>query len=228
MNKTLVLFLATTLAWSNGATAEEPPVSRKQADAEWSQDGLQKTKVKGLDLVYVRPGASLAGYQRIRLEPVTVAFQRNFGKHGSYADRRRIDARDMQRIRDRLTAELQAVVTEDLARAGYALADAPGDDVLSVQLSVVNLYVNAPDLDTPGRVDVYTTSTGEMTLVAELADSNSGETLVRVYDRRADADSMQLELTTRVDNASEARRAAHAWAKALIRALDEAKKVGAD
>ena len=36
-----------------------------------SYDGLQKIKVKGIDLAYSRPGASLAGYNKLIIDPVT-------------------------------------------------------------------------------------------------------------------------------------------------------------
>ena len=34
----------------------------------------------GLDLVYARDGASLAGYKRVLLRPVSVAFRRDWGR----------------------------------------------------------------------------------------------------------------------------------------------------
>jgi len=48
--------------------------SSKDLDARMSADGLQKSKVKNIDLAYVRPGATLAAYRRVKLEPVEVSF----------------------------------------------------------------------------------------------------------------------------------------------------------
>jgi len=48
--------------------------SSKDLDARMSSDGLQKTKVKNIDLAYARPGATLAPYKRVKLDPVEVAF----------------------------------------------------------------------------------------------------------------------------------------------------------
>ena len=39
-----------------------------------ARDGLQKTSVRNIDLVYARPGATLAAYKRVKLDPVEVAF----------------------------------------------------------------------------------------------------------------------------------------------------------
>jgi hypothetical protein len=38
------------------------------------RDGLQRVDVKGIDLAYARPGASLAAYKRVRIDPVDVEF----------------------------------------------------------------------------------------------------------------------------------------------------------
>lgn len=222
MNAIFALFLAITVAGSAGSL----PTSKRQAATEWNQDGLQKTKVKGFELAYVRPGATLAGYRRVQLAPVSVAFRRGFGERTGFDSTREVDAEDMQRMRERLSALMQEVVAEELAQAGYTLADAPGPDVLAVRMSVVNLYLNAPDVDMPGLVDVYTTSVGEMTLVAELEDSGSGETLMRLYDRREGHYSQRPERTTRADNAHEARLTVRGWAKALVRSLGPAETAG--
>ena len=49
-----------------------------------SYDGLQKTEIKGIELAYVRPGATLAGYHSIELAPVFVAFSKNWNPHGAW------------------------------------------------------------------------------------------------------------------------------------------------
>jgi hypothetical protein len=41
-------------------------------------DGLEKISVEGIDLAYARPGATLAAYNRVRIEPVEVTFSRNW------------------------------------------------------------------------------------------------------------------------------------------------------
>mgnify|MGYP001125749103 CR=1 FL=1 len=51
---------------------------KNDVDQAMSQGGLQKTSVKGLDLAYVRPGASLAAYKRVKLDPVDVQFDRSW------------------------------------------------------------------------------------------------------------------------------------------------------
>ena len=56
------------------------PKSRRDAESVWNAEGLAKVKVKGLDVVFARPGATLAGYTKYLLRPISVAFQRDWEK----------------------------------------------------------------------------------------------------------------------------------------------------
>jgi hypothetical protein len=212
------------------ATAQTTPAAApaaSQAAAAVDQDGLQRTEVRGLDLAFILPGATLEGFNKVQLAPVQVAFRRNWERQNRTGSRQRVSARDMERIRDRLSTLVESEVREELARGGYALVEDAGDDVLAVRMDIVNLDITAPDLASAGRVRVYTTSVGEMTLVAELRDSSSGELLMRVFDRRVGRTSPQPRFTTRADNVMEARNAARAWARALREGLDAARTVTA-
>jgi hypothetical protein len=77
--------------------------------------------------------------------------------------------------------------------------------VLRVKASIVNLYLNAPDAGNMGRSRTIVRSAGEMTLLAELYDSASGQLLARVADRREANDSGRMQLANNVVNEGEAR-----------------------
>jgi hypothetical protein len=66
-----------------------------------------------------------------------------------------------------------------------------------------------------------------MTLVLELRDSVTGETLARIVDTRAGRTSGMLTITNRVTNTADAQRAMRTWARALRDALDSLYKPGA-
>jgi len=202
------------------------PKSRRDAESMWNAEGLSKLNVKGLDVVYARPGATLGGYDKFMLRPITVAFQRDWEKRSAPGTRTPIKTQDAQRIKDRLSALVREEVTKQLNEGGYMLVDAPGDNVLEVALSIVNLDVNAPDIKTAGRVETYALSAGEMTLVADLRDSASGDIIMRVFDRTQAREYFHPQRITSVDNAAEARTAASAWAKALRKELDLARSAG--
>jgi hypothetical protein len=219
------LFATLLLACTVGlpASADDTPKNRREAEAEWSADGLQKTKVKGLDLVYARPGASLEGYKRVLLPPISVTFRKEW--HNPPGSPYKMSAADAERIKGRMAALVREALQKELGKGGYELVDAAGDDVLELRMSVIDLHAAAPDVTTPGRVDVFAFSAGEMTLVAELRDSVSGDTIMRIYDRAQAMETSQLQRITVVQNVQEAGILAGHWARAIRRELDLARGV---
>jgi len=231
MKRMLVAFLISggLLAGTGSAIAAsqaDAPTTRKEAAAEWSEDGLQRIKASGLDLVYVRPGATLAGYTKVQVSPVSVAFQRNWQRSMQTRAGERIRPEDLQEIRDRLAAIVHEEIASELTKGGYQVVDDAGEDVLGINLRVVELYINAPDLPSTGRVRSYTMSFGGMTMIADLSDSATGSSVMRILDHSEGRDYGVLRWTTQVDNTMEARNIANAWARALRRQLDLAKGIG--
>lgn len=206
---------------------KEIPKSRREAASAWSEAGLEKIKVKGLDVVYARPGATLAGYTKVKLAPISVAFQRNWEKQAAPGSRMPISAKDSQRIRERLSALVREEFVRELGEGGYTLTDTAGEDVLDLNMSIIELRIAAPDIKTAGRVDTYAVSAGEMTLVADLRDSVTGDIAMRIFDRGEAHENFRAQRITSIENEAEARHLASGWAKAMRRELDLAKGVGA-
>jgi hypothetical protein len=204
-------------------TAPAAPTSTRQADAAWFSEGLEQIQVEGLDRVYVRPGASLGAYNSVLLQPISVAFRRTTGRPTAGGTRNRMRDQDIQRIKEGLSTLVEEQVRTELTAGGYTFSDEPGDDVLNVHLAIVNLNITAPELTTTSRVRTYATTAGEMTLVAELRDSVTGELLARIMDRGAARDFAQMRMITRSDNVAEARTIANAWARALRNGLDKSR-----
>jgi hypothetical protein len=191
-----------------------------EARTLFSYDGLEEVKSKDLDMLFVQPGATLGPYKKVWLDPVEVAFHRSWNP-----DRRRVNAKERERIRGEIADKFQAIFTEELQqKGGYDVVSAAGPDVLRVSAAVINLYITAPDTMDAGRSQTYITSPGEMTLVAELRDSESGAILARVADRRVGRNTGMLYWATRVSNATEARRIMRIWADVLRRGLDSARQ----
>jgi hypothetical protein len=139
----------------------------------------------------------------------------------------RVRPGDLQRIRERLAGIVREEVVRELEKGGYQVVDAAGEDVLAINLRVAELYINAPDLPTAGIVRNYTMSFGGMTMIAELNDSATGSTVMRILDHSQGRDYGVLRWTTQVENTREARNIANAWARALRRQLDLARGIGA-
>jgi hypothetical protein len=201
--------------------AEAAPLTRKGAAAQWTEDGLQSVKISGLDVVYVRPGASLAGYDKFRLPPISVAFRKNWDR--SSGIRNRVRAEDTQRIKDRLATLARAELVKELGAGGYTLSEQGGDKVLELDIRIIDLDVTAPDIPTAGRQTIYAVSAGQMTLVAELRDSVSGETIMRIYDHDEGDNSSRLRQINNIENQIQARQVVGGWARALRKQLDLAR-----
>lgn len=218
----LLLALAAAMPVHASDTA---PSSRRAAIEQWGEEGLQRVQVKGIDAAFVRPGASLAGYDKVMLAPLQVSFRRDWGQPSSSSLNSRVSPRDTQRIREELAAIVQEEVARELAAGGYKIVTEPGEDVLEVRAEVTNLYIQAPERTTTDMTRVYALSAGEMSLVADLRDSLSGETALRAYDHAEAAETINMHWITQSENRSEARAAAKAWARSLRQVLDQARTV---
>ena len=161
------------------ASAAAQSASQKQdIAAALSVDGLQPITVKGIDMAFARPDASLAAYTKVMLEPIGVSFHKSW-KPTVPGSRSRLSTEQQEKIRNGVAKIVYDTFVEELQENGYDLVKSPGPDMLEVQAAIINLYVTAPDVMTAGRVRTYTVSAGEMTLVAALADSETGEVIAR-------------------------------------------------
>ena len=191
----------------------------KQPLPETTEDGLQKVAVKGIDVAYVRPGSSLAPYKRLMLDPVEVAFSKDWDpeKTGS---RMKLTEEEREKIRSDLAKLFTRTFKEELEKGGYPIVDKAAPDVLRVTAGLIDVYINAPDVMTPGRTRTYVVNAGRMTLEAEFRDSETGAALARVADQREARDDMFLQMSSGVENSAEARAMIANWARILRSRLD--------
>ena len=214
-------FIASTFLLTSAIAADKAAI-----DEAMSHDGLAKITVKGIDLAYALPGATLADYSKVMLDPIEVSFSKNWDpkKTGSNI---KLSAEERENIRTGVAKIVQEEFVKELeTKSTYKVVKEAAPDVLRVRANVVNLYVNAPDTMTAGRSRTYTVSAGEATLVAELIDSESGIVMARAIDRREARSSGTMQLTNSVVNSSEARQISATWARILRTALDNAHGIG--
>ena len=216
----VALLLGATLL-STGVVVASPSTDLDEA---LSYDGLKKVAIKDVDLAYVLPGATLAGYHRVMLDPVYVAFQKDWNPTTpgsvfkiSVSDREKIKKQSAKLVYDAFVKELQS-------KDGYPIVTEAAPDVLRVKISIINLYITAPDLLTPGRSVTFTSSSGHATVLAELFDSETGAALARVIDTQVARDDGLMRMSSGVSNAADGRAAATRWAKVLRRGLDRARE----
>jgi hypothetical protein len=189
---------------------------------EW--DGLERVKSKRVQYLYVRPGASLAGYKRVKLDAAAVSFDKNWDPSRDTRElSRRLSKSDMDAIRADLSAEFGRIFAEELGRGGYALTNDDAEDVLRVVPAIADLYIAAPGALIAGRGQTIVAETGNMTLVAELRDAVTGQVLARVVDKQEVAAAGGFEVASRVSNSAAAGQVIARWAGVLRKGLDEAR-----
>ena len=197
--------------------------SQAEFDKAMAYDGLQPVQVKGLSLAYKRPDATLAGYKRVRIDPVEVRFDKNW-KPTEPGSRLPLSASVREDIRTGLAKLVRDQFVKALAAQGrYPVVEESGPDVLRLRPFVVNLYVNAPDAGGSAAPSYsFQMSAGEMTLFMELFDSESGQILARVVDREQARSPGVGTMAGSVSNVAAAEDIAAAWARILVTALDRA------
>ncbi|MBK7977601.1 MAG: DUF3313 family protein [Deltaproteobacteria bacterium] len=199
------------LAVAGCATSQPPP----------SWDGLELRPAKGIDAVYLKPGADFARYRTVLIEPVQVAFKDTWNPNqGERGASRNLSISDVQQLRENMASAFRKTFADELARGGYTTTDRPDDDTLRVTAALANVYIAAPARDSFGPSRTYTVESGEMTLVLELRDSVSGELLGRVVDRKTGIETGRLQMTTSTTNRADFDRAVSSWARRLRAGLD--------
>lgn len=195
------------------------------AAAQLTDDGLETIKVRDIDKAYKRPGASLASYDRILIKPVSVAFSKRWDPRdygGTSSSGLRTD--DVTKIRTDLAKLAEESFRRALTRGGYKIVTEPGAGVLEVQADIVDLYLNAPDVNPLPMERRYAMSVGDMRINAQLRDAVTGTLLYRVSDFKRGPESNHLEWANNNWNQVELERMLTGWANQLKKALDSARE----
>ena len=219
MNSKILIACVLIIAGCGSTT----PTIQTGPDAQVSYDGLHLVNDSNLQQVWVDPDINFARYNKIM--PGGSAFQFRAVKKTptSTSQRRNLDGEYWidDASRKQLVDEVNAVFDEELAKSErFAITDTPGPDVLLLTGTLLDVVSLVPP-ERSGRSEVYLSRVAEATLVLELADSMSGETLVRAVERRAAERVGQMAM--RANSASswgEVKRLARRWAMKLREGLD--------
>lgn len=207
-----------------GACATEPTV-QQGPNAEMTFDGLVKVDNSVMSAAWVKPDLDLSGYTKIipvsaGIEYRAVKSVSRVGNRSSSANEFPLDEKQKQKIQEAVSE----VFREELAKSKYfTLTSTPAPDTLIIFGQILDLVSNVPPAPM-GRGDIYLTKIGEATLVLEIKDSQSGETLARAIDRSAIEPSVATRSNV-VTNTSELRRQARKWASNLVRSLDKVRDI---
>jgi hypothetical protein len=206
-----VMAVACLALVSGAAVAEKPP-------QEW--DGLSRVKLKGMDSAYVRPGADFTIYKKVIIDPIEVAYAKDWDKKTSTTNRK-IEPEKLEDIKVKLGQLAQETFAEVFSKdGGMQVVTTPGPDVLRFSSAIVDLWPRAVDTQEPGRTYTFTTSAGSAVLFAELRDSETNQLIGRVVDGREARNSGTMRWTNSVENTAEARTMVSDWARILRKRYD--------
>jgi hypothetical protein len=195
-------------------------------EARATADGLYPVKKPRFERAWLDPGADFSHYTAVMLEPVTIAYERTPRKgpyHGLSSANFALSDSQLQELQRSFHDEFAQRIAKTDAFVSTA---SPGPAVLRIDAAIIDLVVKAPTEPMNARDRVYTTSTGEMTLVLEVRDSLSGRVLARAEDRRevraaGAGGAGDFYFSNAATNAGAVRGEFRRWAEILGQRLDQ-------
>lgn len=182
-------------------------------------DGLHRVKWEPFRLSFVKPGADLARYDQILLDGVTVSYERTPTDQPTLSPNYALPPDGMAFLKKTFHDEF---VRELSKSADFTIASAPGPRVLRIQAQLVDLVMTtAPVGSVPADEMEFAQNYGAVTLLLDGRDSESGEPLVRVGERREIQLSQTFAQDDAVGKAAAWREQTRQWASELRRELDQ-------
>lgn len=204
------------------------PVLQSGPEAEITGDGLIRVDNSSLSKAFVRPGMNLQNYSAIKLVYVGINYRNvksspNERFPGSGRNEYPLTETQQKKI-ETLVAE---IFHEELAKSKYfTLTDKSGSQVLLIKGGLVDVVSFVPP-QRAARDTVFLAELGQATLVLEVEDSMSGESLARATDRRRVEPNLTIMRESNpVTNQQEVKRYIRRWAKQLVLGLDELHQNG--
>jgi len=198
-----------------------PPTIQQGPDAEVSYDGLHVVDNSVFRQAWADPEIDFSRYNKIM--PGGAFFEYRAVRRTSSSSRARssdsefyIDEKGREKLKN-LTSE---IFNEEIAKSTrFTVTDARGPDVLVIRGGLHDIVSNVPP-DNIGRGDIYLSSVGEITLILEAVDSQSGEVIFRAVERRALDSHGTAVRSSSVTTTAEVRRVLRRWATTLRNGLD--------
>jgi hypothetical protein len=196
------------------------PLAAAAADLPKSWDGLVLVKSKKLEAVYLAPGANFAGYTKVRLGPTSVAFKKDWREnYNEQADfDHQLSEEQAEHIMTLVRKGFESIFAKTFTKAGYAVVDTPGKDVLQLNSAVVNLAITAPNTNAPEMSANFSSDAGQATMILEARDSLTGALLGRALDAQVAGNFW--EMRNQVTNYAAFSQVGDQWAQASVRGLE--------
>lgn len=189
-------------------------------------NGLVEVKPKSMDAAYLLPGADFRPYTKVMIDPSEIAFSNDWLRNMNSQNRSlsgMITKADAQKILTKASQSFDQVFAETMTKNGYSVVTVPGADVLRLSPSVLNLYINAPQINGPQMGQTYVVNAGEGTLVVSARDSETNTLLGQVFDARETRESGGMQFSSQVGNINDFKALVNTWATICSKGLTELK-----
>lgn len=219
-----ILSAVGTLTLVAACTTGTPEVQTGD-DAEVIGGNLHKIDNSRADMAYVDPNADFSKYNKILLLPLGVdnveIKQPNNSGSVNRSRNKNWELTDADKVK--LQKAFHDAMVKQLEDKGhYPIVTEPGDDVLTIQASLIGIAPSAPKDDVmsrgAGRSYTYTEGGGAMAVMVAYADSESGEVLGIMKDSRSS--SSYWGRNNSVSNLGEVRSMFNSWAVSIRSGLD--------
>ena len=222
-------FATATLLAACLASAACTPVSPVIETDGPTYDGMVAVRDSGMKEAWVKPDINISSYRQILLLPAEFQFRAvRPGAGTSLANSQYTEFPLSPARQKQLVDTVTEVFREELAKSrNLRLTTEAGPGVLLVRVSLLDIVSRVPP-EGPGRTEIFLDEIGAATLVLELQDALSGESLARAVDRRT-ADPVPGSIQSgsdvgRVNSVTawtEVRRVARRWATVVARRIDQ-------
>ena len=118
------------------------PATAREKTAPAIVDGLHLVPDTKLGLVYAEPDADLSVYKQLLLIDAQVAFKKNWQREINQDKPYHVTAKDMQKIREEVSALFREIFTRELQSAGFVLVSQQSPDTMIIRPAILDLNVN--------------------------------------------------------------------------------------
>ena len=200
--------------------------SHQELPADTTFDGLVEVKKSSFQRAWVEPTIDFSRYTKVM--PGDAQFEFRAVRERSASSSRASSATEFyipEESRQKLIDTVSEVFKEELAKSKFfTMVEEPGPDVLILDGAMLDIVSRVPPQQA-SRGDIFISRIGEITLVLQLRDSMSGETLARAAERRAiEPAGRGAVRANSVTTWSEVRRLARRWGSKLRNGLDDFHK----
>lgn len=208
---TVVLLFVSVLSLYGGAAMLKEAPARSFMDYE----GLQQVEARRMDAAFVRPGVKFGAYTALLLEEPELAFRT------PDRSKQQFPLTEDQKIQFRGLLHEQFLAELDTSKR-LRLVNEPGPDVLRLRVRVQDITATVPPrgVGSVGKSSIALDAVGDATLVLELRDSQSEETLARAIDARSLEGIAILQKGAALTSWSDVEKLCKQWASNARKGLD--------